>query len=170
MEGDDAESLLERAFWSNVTLKPPLYGADTPVSFFDAQLPFGWNLRDLRDMLSNRDIPSIAGVTTPMTYFGMWRSFFGWHKEDADLLSINFLHFGAPKATKSMLYTAIKSTLPRLPVNLTPLFDAKRAWCHVGLVRRVAQGPGQVRAYGGQHFPRAVQVLSRVHKAQGHPA
>lgn len=38
-----------------------------------------------------------AGVTTPMTYFGMWRSFFGWHKEDADLYSINFHHFGAPK-------------------------------------------------------------------------
>ena len=32
-----------------------------------------------------------------MTYFGMWRSFFAWHKEDADLLSINFLHFGATK-------------------------------------------------------------------------
>lgn len=32
-----------------------------------------------------------------MSYFGTWRSFFGWHKEDADLLSINYLHFGAPK-------------------------------------------------------------------------
>ena len=32
-----------------------------------------------------------------MTYFGMWRSFFGWHKEDADLQSVNFLHWGAPK-------------------------------------------------------------------------
>ncbi len=32
-----------------------------------------------------------------MTYFGMWRSFFGWHKEDADLYSVNFLHWGAPK-------------------------------------------------------------------------
>ena len=31
-----------------MTSNPPLYGADTPTSFFDARLPFGWNLRDLQ--------------------------------------------------------------------------------------------------------------------------
>jgi hypothetical protein len=38
-----------------------------------------------------------AGVTSPSCYFGMWRSFFAFHKEDCDLLSINYLHMGAPK-------------------------------------------------------------------------
>lgn len=33
--GADLESL-ERKFWKNVTLNPPLYGADVPGSLFDA--------------------------------------------------------------------------------------------------------------------------------------
>jgi hypothetical protein len=44
-----------------------------------------------------------------MTYFGMWRSFFAWHKEDADLYSINFLHFGAPK----IWYAVAPSNAPK---------------------------------------------------------
>ena len=134
------DSVVERAFWSGVTIAPPLYGADLPASFFDAKLPYGWNLRDLGDLLRTHEVPSVmgktnepwgvmtwsgftgggsvrarrlvgfvflsqalllstshslpntSGVTSPMTYFGMWRSFFGWHKEDADLGAINFLH------------------------------------------------------------------------------
>ena len=39
----------------------------------------------------------ISGVTQPYLYVGVWRSLFGWHKEDLDLYSINFLHSGAPK-------------------------------------------------------------------------
>ena len=39
----------------------------------------------------------LPGVTRAMLYFGSWRSMFGWHTEDMDLFSINFLHTGAPK-------------------------------------------------------------------------
>ena len=56
-----------------MSLNPPLYGADTDVSFFDKSLPFGWNLHDLGDLLREHDVPDIPGVTTPMTYFGMWK-------------------------------------------------------------------------------------------------
>lgn len=93
--GDNA--LLERPFWSSLTVRPPLYGADTPHSLFDEKLDFGWNLRNLKCLLSKYKVPPIPGVTTPMTYFGMWKSFFSWHVEDVDLLSINYLHYGASK-------------------------------------------------------------------------
>jgi len=39
----------------------------------------------------------IPGVTQPYLYIGVWRSLFGWHKEDVDLYSINYLHHGHPK-------------------------------------------------------------------------
>lgn len=53
--GQCKEPVPERAFWSAVTTNPPLYGADTPTSFFDDRLPFGWNLRDLqvRSLIQN---------------------------------------------------------------------------------------------------------------------
>ncbi|KAK9823398.1 hypothetical protein WJX72_002487 [[Myrmecia] bisecta] len=101
-KGHRKDDLLERAFWSAVTINPPLYGADTPVSFFDEKLEFGWNLRHLNCLLADYDVPDIPGVTTPMTYFGMWKSFFSWHVEDIDLHSINYLHFGAPKVWYSV--------------------------------------------------------------------
>lgn len=71
--GHKEDALLERAFWSSITLSPPFYGADTPCSFFDEHLRFGWNLRSLKCLLSHHDMPDIPGVTTPMTYFGMWK-------------------------------------------------------------------------------------------------
>eukprot|EP00798_Chlamydomonas_sp_ICE-L_P019434 gene19434-26092_t len=122
------------------------YGADTNLSLFDENLDYGWNMRNLGDLLSQDCVPSIQamygnycrnlgrpadeimssypknpiygwilrnqgdllsqdcvpyiqGVSTPMTYFGMLRSFFAWHTEDVDLQSINYLHWGAPKAS-----------------------------------------------------------------------
>lgn len=43
------------------------------------------------------NMQKIPGVTNPYLYLGVWRSLFGWHKEDVDLYSINFLHYGKPK-------------------------------------------------------------------------
>jgi jumonji domain-containing protein 2 len=52
---------MERAFWSSVTINPPLYGADTPQSFFEDKLAYGWNLRNLGCLLQTHDLPSIPG-------------------------------------------------------------------------------------------------------------
>ena len=71
--GNGADELHERKFWKALGVNPPLYGADTPQSLFDEELEFGWNLRKLGCLLHEYDIPDIPGVTTPMTYFGMWR-------------------------------------------------------------------------------------------------
>jgi len=67
------------------------------MSLFDRKLRFGWNLRNLGDLLQTPGLDSIPGVTTPMVYFGMWKSFFNWHTEDCDLYSTNYLHAGASK-------------------------------------------------------------------------
>ena len=64
---------LERSFWKSVTMNPPLYGADTPMSLFD-QNAKGWGLGNLADLLKEKGVPEIPGVTTPMAYFGMWKA------------------------------------------------------------------------------------------------
>ena len=65
-------------------------------SIFDKGVP--WNLSELQTTLSEGlKGMDVKGVTTPYVYVGSWKSMFGWHKEDLDLYSINYLHYGRPK-------------------------------------------------------------------------
>jgi len=83
-------------FWQTLKHSPPLYGADVSGSLFDKNVP--WNLSELKTTLSEGlKGMNLAGVTTPYVYIGSWKSMFGWHKEDMDLYSINYMHLGRPK-------------------------------------------------------------------------
>lgn len=75
-----------------------------------------WNVNSLDNTLNRLGV-SVPGVNVPYLYFGMWKATFAWHveasnkkndpftpfhgltciKQDMDLYSINYLHFGAPK-------------------------------------------------------------------------
>lgn len=70
----------------------------TAGSLFDDSTK-AWNVAHLGDLLPRLAPASckIPGVVSPYLYFGMWRATFAWHVEDADLYSINYIHFGAPK-------------------------------------------------------------------------
>ncbi|GAA6019759.1 hypothetical protein JCM10207_009254 [Rhodosporidiobolus poonsookiae] len=89
----------ERRYWRTLTFgEPPMYGADMAGSLFSDSTK-AWNvahLGDLLPLLAPKEC-SIPGVVSPYLYFGMWRATFAWHVEDADLYSINYIHFGAPK-------------------------------------------------------------------------
>lgn len=87
---------IEKLFWKTLKLNAPLYGADIEGSLMDKGIP--WNLAEIKTLLTdglNGD--KLSGVNLPYIYVGGWKTMFGWHKEDLDLYSINYLHFGAPK-------------------------------------------------------------------------
>ncbi|KAJ2076669.1 hypothetical protein H4R24_005570 [Coemansia sp. RSA 988] len=89
---------LERIYWKNLLFQPPMYGADVLGTLFPeyAQFPT-WNIRNLPGLL--RQIGQrMPGVNDPYLYLGMWKATFAWHVEDMDLYSINYIHFGEPKA------------------------------------------------------------------------
>lgn len=98
---------LERKFWKRLgpTMQPPIYGADMEGSLFDKNDDCsGFNVSKLQSCLQlllldqdDNESGGIPGVTTPYLYFGMWASVFCAHTEDMNLLSINYLHAGAPK-------------------------------------------------------------------------
>ncbi|KAJ1879398.1 hypothetical protein LPJ57_002859 [Coemansia sp. RSA 486] len=93
---------LERTYWKNLLFQPPMYGADVLGTLFPEPNEFPtWNIRELPGLLQKvgRKMP---GVNDPYLYLGMWKATFAWHVEDMDLYSINYIHFGAPKAWYSI--------------------------------------------------------------------
>ncbi len=86
---------VENLFWKNISFSPPLYGADIKGSVMDSGVQ--WNLTQLDSLLSKGLPRAISGVNVPYLYIGSWKTMFGWHKEDLDLYSINYLHYGKPK-------------------------------------------------------------------------
>ncbi|GAV03783.1 hypothetical protein RvY_14163 [Ramazzottius varieornatus] len=86
---------IERNFWKQLSINPPIYGADSSGTLFDEDCTV-WNIAKLDSKLNAIGM-AVPGVNTPYLYFGMWRAFFGWHTEDLDLYSINYIHDGAAK-------------------------------------------------------------------------
>jgi jumonji domain-containing protein 2 len=88
---------LECLFWKRIgpTMPPAWYGADEEGSFFGDDDASGWAVNKLDSCLHL--LSNVPGVTTPYLYLGMWGACFAAHTEDINLLSINYLHAGAPK-------------------------------------------------------------------------
>jgi len=109
-ESDEHMDVLARKFWKRLgpTMQPSQYGADMEGTLFDGAEACGWNVDKLESCLAlleadYKDADQLSedfkmpGVTSAYLYFGMWASVFSAHTEDMNLLSINYLHAGAPK-------------------------------------------------------------------------
>ncbi|KAL7549531.1 hypothetical protein ACHAWF_012790 [Thalassiosira exigua] len=109
-DSDDFCDALARKFWRRLspTMEPSTYGADMEGTLFRDAPATGWNVDRLETCLcllradakggDREDQPfHLPGVTSAYLYFGMWASAFAAHAEDMNLLSINYLHAGAPK-------------------------------------------------------------------------
>lgn len=109
-ESDDHMDFLARKFWRRLgpTMESSQYGADMEGTLFNGAEACGWNVDQLESCLAlleadykySGDIDKpfkLPGVTSAYLYFGMWASVFSAHTEDMNLLSINYLHAGAPK-------------------------------------------------------------------------
>lgn len=107
---DDFCDDLARKFWRRLgpTMEPPTYGADMEGTLFKDAHAHGWNVDRLESCLCllrahandgdrEGEVFHLPGVTSAYLYFGMWASAFAAHTEDMNLLSINYLHAGAPK-------------------------------------------------------------------------
>lgn len=151
---------IERRYWRTLTFgEPPMYGADMAGSLFTSATT-AWNVANLGDLLPRLAPRScrIPGVVSPYLYFGMWRATFAWHVEDADLYSINYIHFGAPKFWYSVpqeLSAKFERTMEGRCVDLAAtltgrrlLPDGPRALCTVPspqAIPRLAPSPRQRR-------------------------
>ncbi len=92
----------EKKFWSSIHRRskndqPIRYAGDLMISLFNTDPAYSWNLNRL-DSVLNTVGQRYGGVTDSMLYVGQYRAMFACHVEDADLYSINYLHYGLPKS------------------------------------------------------------------------
>lgn len=76
-----------------------LYSMNNDMSLFDDSCQW-LNLNkftNAESLIHNPDVVNMRGINTPYVYVGSWPTYFGFHIEDANLNSINYLHRGAPK-------------------------------------------------------------------------
>ncbi|GAA5938979.1 hypothetical protein JCM3775_002640 [Rhodotorula graminis] len=146
----------ERRYWRTLTFgEPPMYGADMAGSLFDDST-LAWNVAHLGDLLPKLaprgcDIP---GVVSPYLYFGMWRATFAWHVEDADLYSINYIHFGAPK----FWYSVPQEQSERFERVMAGLFPTDRSKCNQFLRHKSFLASPKILTNNGITLNRCVQL------------
>ncbi|GAA5845801.1 hypothetical protein JCM9279_002379 [Rhodotorula babjevae] len=146
----------ERRYWRTLTFgEPPMYGADMAGSLFDESTT-AWNVAHLGDLLPKLaprgcDIP---GVVSPYLYFGMWRATFAWHVEDADLYSINYIHFGAPK----FWYSVPQEQSERFERVMAGLFPTDRSKCSQFLRHKSFLASPKILTNNGITLNRCVQL------------
>jgi len=141
-ESDEHMDLLARKFWKRLgpTMESSEYGADMEGTLFDGDEASGWNVDKLESCLAlleadyknEDDIDEpfrLPGVTSAYLYFGMWASVFSAHTEDMNLLSINYLHAGAPK----YWYAIAQEDSDRFESLMASMFSHQATACPVFL-------------------------------------
>jgi hypothetical protein len=97
------------------------------------------------------------GVNSPYVYIGSWKTMFGWHKEDLDLYSINYLHEGASKfwyavdlSSNQKFEDFVKSKFPDYFRECPEYIRHKTTLIYPGLLvengiklRKIAHRPGE---------------------------
>ncbi|GAA6010537.1 hypothetical protein JCM11491_006986 [Sporobolomyces phaffii] len=146
----------ERRYWRTLTFgESPMYGADMAGSLFNDSTT-AWNVAHLGDLLPKlapRNC-SIPGVVSPYLYFGMWRATFAWHVEDADLYSINYIHFGAPK----FWYSVPQEQSEKFERVMEGFFPTDRAKCSQFLRHKAFLASPRVLSNNGITLNRCAQL------------
>lgn len=93
--------LIEDLSWDALAKNdgPSLYSMNNDLSLFsDSCRWLNLNKFTHAESIIHKHVsPSMKGIHSPYVYVGSWPTYFGFHIEDANLNSINFLHRGSPK-------------------------------------------------------------------------
>lgn len=82
-------------FWTTISNNISLSVSNIDDSLFSLRENI-FNMSNLSSLLKYYP-KTIAGITTPYLHFGMWSTSVGIHIDEHDLMSFNYLHYGAPK-------------------------------------------------------------------------